>query len=72
MEQRYKSRTGAEVGMWWLWAIPSGSLRLGKACRAEVVAATSYLGSSKALRSEVDGSRYVLYLQDAVLCCLQK
>lgn len=46
-------RSGAEVGMWLLWAVPPGSLRLSstwlrKACRAEVVAANSHLGSSKA------------------------
>lgn len=46
-------RSGAEVGMWLVWAVPSGSLRLPimwlrKACRSQVVAANSPLGSTKA------------------------
>lgn len=45
--------SGAELGMWLLWPVPSGSLRLPsmwlrKLCRTEVVAANSHLGSSKA------------------------
>lgn len=52
-------RSGAEVGMWLLWAVPSGSLRLPsmwlrRASRTEVVAANSHLGSSRAAPKPCD------------------